>query len=114
MRRAGAADSAPKNKKKKKRMPVDWPDVHLPDDWHLNLQRIPVPPIPASGWARTVEIFRRRRSLPLDLLNDPAYAPESPHWDPWFRDEHDDRRRAFFAQAPAPPQEPTADRKSVV
>ena len=55
-----------------------------------------------------VEIPRRRRLLPPDLYNDPAYAPESPHWDQWFRDEHDDRRRAFFTQASVPPQEPTA------
>ena len=55
-----------------------------------------------------MEIARHRRSLPLYLLNDPAYVPESPHWDRWFWDEHDDRRCAFFAQAPAPPQEPTA------
>ena len=80
-----------------------WSDVYLPDDWHLNPQRIPVPPIPASGRDRAVEIARRRCSVPQDLLTDPAYAPESPHWDRWFRDEHDDRRRAFFAQAPAPP-----------
>ena len=67
-----------------------------------------MPPIPASGRARAVEIARHRRSLPLDLLNDPAYALDSPHWDWWFRDEHDVCRRAFFAQAPALPQEPTA------
>ena len=51
MRRASVADPAPKNKKKRMRRyvcveeclwhwnnatPVDWPDVHLPDDWHLN------------------------------------------------------------------------------
>ena len=66
-----------------------------------------MPPIPASGRARVVEIPRRRRLLPPDLYNDPANTPESPYWDQWFADEHDDRRRAYFAPAPALPQEPT-------
>ena len=59
-------------------VPVRWSDVHLLDDWHLNPQRILVPPIPASGRDRAVEISRRR-SLPQDLLTDPAYALDSPH-----------------------------------
>ena len=67
-RHAGAADAATKKKKRMRRYvrveecwwhrnnatPVYWPDVHLPDEWHLNPQRIPVPPIPASGQARLV------------------------------------------------------------
>ena len=51
-----------------------------------------------------MEISRRRRSLPQNILTDPAYATDSPYWDRWFRGEHDDRRRTFFAAVPAPPQ----------
>ena len=113
-----APQTAPQTKKKRRRRyvrveecwwhwnnatPVYWPDVHLPDDWHLNPQRIPVPPIPASGRSRAVEIARRRRLLPPDLYNDPAYAPASRNWDRWFAAEHDDRRRTYFAPAPTPP-----------
>ena len=88
-------------------VPVRWSDVHLPDNWHLNPQRIPVPPIPTDPTARAVEIARRRSLLPNHLLDDPAYAASSPYWDQWFREEHDERRRSYFAPAPEPPSERT-------
>ena len=119
--RAGAAHLTPKKKRLRRYLRVDeyrwhwhnvtpiaWSDVYLPDDWYQNLQRILVPPIPANGRASVVEIACRRRLLPPDLYNNPAYAPESPHWDQWFVDEHNKRRRAYFALTPAPPQERTA------
>ena len=77
-------------------IPVPWPDVHLPEDWHLNPERIPVPPVPKNGLARENEILRRHAELPPDLRRHPSFAMDSPHWDTWFTDEHDIRRRSFF------------------
>ena len=62
-------------------VPLPWPDVKLPEHWHLNPQRIPVPPMPTSKRARDLEVERRRSRLPASLLNDPAYAARSPIWD---------------------------------
>lgn len=83
--------------------PLPWPDVKLPDNWHLNPQRIPVPPMPASERAQAEEIERRRRRLPTRLRNDPAFAATSPNWVEWFSDEHDLRRQALYTRAPTPP-----------
>ncbi|CAA3018951.1 Hypothetical predicted protein [Olea europaea subsp. europaea] len=85
--------------------PMPWGDVHLPHGWHLSPDRVSVPPIPATGHARLAEIRRHRDQLPPDLLQDPAYAVNSPHWELWFETEHDQRRRTFFASrsATAPP-----------
>lgn len=67
-----------------------------------------MPAVPASGHAGLEEIRRRRTQLPDDLRHDPAFAEGSPWWDTWFYDEHDQRRRSFFAnpapRAPARPQ----------
>ena len=59
------------------RTPVPWSDVHLPNNWHLSADRVPIPPVPASGRARRDEIERRRRLLPDDLYDDERYAPDS-------------------------------------
>ena len=83
------------------RQPLPWGDAHLPEGWHLNRRRVPVPPVPRSGRERTEEILRRRALLPPDLVHDPAYALNSELWDRWFELEHDHRRRAAF-QAAAP------------
>lgn len=37
-------------------IPVPWPDVHLPNGWHLNPERVPAPVIPATGRTRELEI----------------------------------------------------------
>ncbi|XP_073362948.1 uncharacterized protein [Aegilops tauschii subsp. strangulata] len=76
---------------------LPWSDVHLPNNWHLSADRVPIPPVPLSGRARCQEIERRRRLLPEDLYYDKRYTPDSPLWDTWFRDEHDMRRASFFA-----------------
>ena len=81
------------------RQPLPWGDVHLPEGWHLNRRRVPVPPVPRSGRERTEEILRRRALLPPDLVHDPAYALNSELWDRWFELEHDHRRRAAFQAA---------------
>ena len=70
-------------------VPLPLPDVHLADGWHLNPERIPVPPVPTSGRARAEEIQRRRAQLPPNLRADPAFSANSPFWDSWFKDEHD-------------------------
>ncbi|KAE8804569.1 ADP-ribosylation factor-related protein 1 [Hordeum vulgare] len=79
------------------RTPVPWSDVHLPNNWHLSADRVPIPPVPTSGRARRDEIERRRRLLPDDLYYDDRYAAESTLWDTWLRDEHDVRRASYFA-----------------
>ena len=85
-------------------VPLPWPDVHLADGWHLNPERIPVPPVPTSGQARAEEIQHRRAQLPPNLRADPAFSANSPFWDSWFMDEHDVRRRtAFLSVRPPPP-----------
>ena len=79
------------------RTPLPWSDAHLPNNWHLSADRVPIPPVPVTGRARRKVIERRRRLLPDDLYYDERYAPDSPLWDTWFRDEHDTRRASFFA-----------------
>ncbi|XBJ03569.1 hypothetical protein VPH35_022686 [Triticum aestivum] len=88
------------------RTPLPWSDAHLPNDWHLSADRVPIPPVSKSGRARTEEIERRRRLLPDDLYYDARYAPDSPLWDTWFRDEHDTRRASFFAGTSTGPRRP--------
>jgi len=78
-----------------------WGDVHLREGWHLNPQRIPVPAVPLPGRQLAVEIARRRRLLPPALYNDPAYAADSPYWEVWLKDEHEDRRHSYFGPAPS-------------
>ncbi|KAE8772358.1 ADP-ribosylation factor-related protein 1 [Hordeum vulgare] len=79
------------------RTPVPWSDVYLPNAWHLSTDRVPIPPVPTNGWARSEEIERRRRLLPDDLYYDERYAADSTLWDTWLRDEHDVRRASYFA-----------------
>ncbi|XP_044377392.1 uncharacterized protein [Triticum aestivum] len=86
--------------------PLPWGDVHLPNNWHLSADREPIPPVPVGGCGRCVEVNRRRARLPPDLLEDPRYAIDSPMWDTWPRDKHDQRRQSFFADRPPSPRCP--------
>ena len=45
------------------RTPLPWSDLHLPNNWHLSADHVPIPPVPLSGRARRQEIERRRRHL---------------------------------------------------
>ncbi|XP_073353588.1 uncharacterized protein [Aegilops tauschii subsp. strangulata] len=63
------------------RTSVPWSDVHLPNNWLLSADRVPIPPMPMSGHARRDEIERRRRLLPDDLYYDDRYTPDSVLWD---------------------------------
>ena len=91
------------------RTPVPWSDAHLPNGWHLSADRVPIPPVPATGRARRDEINRRRRLLPDDLYYDHRYAPDSPLWDTWLQDEHDVRRASYFAGTVSGPRRPRAE-----
>ncbi|XBH62438.1 hypothetical protein VPH35_116670 [Triticum aestivum] len=92
------------------RTPLPWSDIHLPNNWHLSADRVPIPPVPVSGRARREEIERRRRLLPDDLYYDDRYAPDSVLWDTWLRDEHDVRRASFFAGKASGPRRPRRER----
>ena len=41
------------------RQPLSYPDVTLPHDWHLDPERIPVPPTPRSPRAHAEEVRRQ-------------------------------------------------------
>ncbi|XBJ25777.1 hypothetical protein VPH35_003350 [Triticum aestivum] len=88
------------------RTPVLWSDVHLPNGWHLSADRVPIPPVPASGRARRDEIERRRLLLPDDLFYDDRYGPDSDLWDTWLQDKHDTRRASYFADTVSGPRRP--------
>ncbi|KAE8797313.1 ADP-ribosylation factor-related protein 1 [Hordeum vulgare] len=79
------------------RTSVPWSDVHLPNAWHLSVDRVPIPPVPTSGRARREGIERRRRLLPHDIYYDERYTADSTLWDTWVRDEHDMRRASYLA-----------------
>jgi hypothetical protein len=80
--------------------PVPWPDVNLPARWHLNSQRVPVPPVPRNGLERVREIHRRRGLLPMHLRHDPAFDIGSPNWDTFSRWElRPDRRAGYLGDA---------------
>ena len=91
------------------RTPVPWSDAHLPNGWHLSTDRVPIPPVPATGRARRDEINRHRRLLPDDLYYDHRYAPDSPLWDTWLQDEHDVWRASYFAGTVSGPRRPRAE-----
>ena len=52
-----------------------------------------MPAVPTTARARAAEINRRRSLLSVELLNDPAYSPNSSNWDRWFHEEHEQHRR---------------------
>ena len=83
--------------------PLEWPDVHLPEGWHLNPQRIPVPAPPSTARARLAEITRRRSLLTPEQRADPAYSVNSSNWDRWFQEEHEERWHTYYALAPSAP-----------
>lgn len=60
-------------------VPVSWPDMNLPHQWHLSLDRVPVQAVPNTDRARLAEIHRRRAQLPANLRRDPAYDVDSPN-----------------------------------
>ncbi|KAE8773774.1 hypothetical protein D1007_53926 [Hordeum vulgare] len=52
------------------RIPLPYPDVTLPHDWHLDPERIPVPALSRSTRAYVEEVSRRRQELtPEQRLN---------------------------------------------
>ncbi|KAE8780903.1 ADP-ribosylation factor-related protein 1 [Hordeum vulgare] len=87
-------------------MSVPWSDVHLPNNWHLFVDRVPIQPLPTSGRARRDEIERHCRLLPDDLYYDDRYVPDSVLWDTWLADEHDVRRASYFVGTVSGPRRP--------
>lgn len=74
-------------------------DANLPTGWHLNPNRVPVPP-PPTGEARRRRILEIRASGIPGFVDDPGYAVNGPKWDEYFRREHEMRRNSFFASSP--------------
>ena len=81
--------------------PLAWSDVHLPEGWHLNPQRILVPAVPTTARAWMAEITRRHSLLTPEQRNNPAYSINSSNWDRWFQEEHEERRHTYYALAPS-------------
>ncbi|KAE8786895.1 hypothetical protein D1007_39140 [Hordeum vulgare] len=75
------------------RVPLPYPDVTLPHDWHVDPKRIPVPAMPRSARVHVEEVSRRRRLLTTEQRRDPAYAADSPNWKVWLAVEHEEQRR---------------------
>jgi hypothetical protein len=48
-------------------------DAKLPDGWHLNPNRVPIPP-PPTGFARDRAIAERRRLAGPEMSSDPRCA----------------------------------------
>ena len=57
--------------------PASAGTLRVPDHWHLNDRRLPVPPERAFGQKRCTEIARRRNFLPSDLRENPKFSLES-------------------------------------
>ena len=75
------------------RMPLPYPDVTLPHDWHLDPERIPVPAAPRTARTHAEEVRRRRALLTPEQRAEPQYAVDSPNWARWFAFEHEKARR---------------------
>ena len=74
-------------------MPLPYPDVTLPHDWHLDPEKIPVPVAPRSARAHAEQVRRRRALLTPEHRRDEAYAFDSSNWARWFAFEHEETRR---------------------
>ena len=83
--------------------PLSWSDAHLPNGWYLSPDRVPIPPVSATGHARLREIARRRVRIPRELLAYRRYVVDSPLWDTWFQEQPDMRRAPCFAGRGRPP-----------
>nr|XP_020181675.1 uncharacterized protein LOC109767321 [Aegilops tauschii subsp. strangulata] len=66
------------------RTPLPWSDVHLPNNWHLSADRVPIPPVLTSGRARDEEIEHPRRLLPTTSSTTPGTAPTPGSGTPGF------------------------------
>ncbi|KAE8816966.1 ADP-ribosylation factor-related protein 1 [Hordeum vulgare] len=69
-------------------MPLPWGDVHLPNNWHLSADRVPVPSVPMSSHTSRGKIHHRCIRLAPDLIHGWRYAMDSPLRDTWLPDDH--------------------------
>ncbi|KAE8791288.1 hypothetical protein D1007_34282 [Hordeum vulgare] len=76
-------------------MPLPYPDVTLPHDWHAE------------------EVSRRRRLLTTEQRRDPMYASDSPNWEVWFAVDYEKQRRRGVREVqpggPPPPPPVVSD-----
>ncbi|KAE8771729.1 hypothetical protein D1007_56382 [Hordeum vulgare] len=75
------------------RFPLPYPDVILPQAYHLYPNMILVRAVPQLAHAHAMEVRHRQQQLmPKQRLNL-TYAAHSPDWEVWFAFEHEDQRR---------------------
>ncbi|KAE8816575.1 ADP-ribosylation factor-related protein 1 [Hordeum vulgare] len=77
-----------------------WGEARIPNNWHLSVERVPIPSVPMSDRTRREDIDRRRARFPPNPLYNRMYTVESPMWDTGLRDEHDLRRQSFLIDRP--------------
>ncbi|XBI59595.1 hypothetical protein VPH35_040629 [Triticum aestivum] len=64
------------------RAPVPWSDAHLPNGWHLSADRVPIPPVPATGRARRDEIAPEEEARLLQrVMDDSMNTHDERQWD---------------------------------
>ena len=65
------------------------PDSHIPKGWHLDLDGVPVPPVP-TGRAQAMAIAELRLRLPSAALRAVLkYGASAPYWDKVLEREHE-------------------------
>ncbi|KAE8799963.1 hypothetical protein D1007_24587 [Hordeum vulgare] len=75
------------------RIPLPYPYVTLPHDWHLDSKRILVRAMARSARAHVEEVRRRWEQLMLEQRHNPTYAADSLDWEAWFAWEHKEHHR---------------------
>jgi hypothetical protein len=74
-------------------------DAKMPDGWHLNRNRVPIPP-PPTGLARDRAIAKRRHLAGPEMAADPRYTQNGTGWDEVFATEHEMCQSFFCSGSP--------------
>jgi hypothetical protein len=74
---------------------IAHPHVSLPDGWHLNIERVPVPPAPTTGPVFDAEVRRRVDNLPQALRHERLYRTDF-FWRGFLQWEHQARRASAY------------------
>ncbi|KAE8812337.1 hypothetical protein D1007_10694 [Hordeum vulgare] len=72
---------------------LQYPDVTLLHNWHVDPKRILVSAVLQSARMHAEEVSRRQRQLTREQRLNPAYVADSPNWEVWFALEHEEQRR---------------------